>query len=288
MLVKNHRINNELFRYYNTLRYDENHNDISLFLVNFNNDFITSNCILSLLKKIDFKINVIIVDNSNSIRINNIFTHSFNVIDNFQHKLLPCQYEQYYNMPNDPNSVITRISPSKNHSLTIDYALKNIVKTKYCIVCDNDIIFKNTEFLNYYKDYDLIYEAAEDICPPKRLLPYFFIINVNKFNELKLNFYDENNCMNAALGHIFMEKYDSNNNKHTISVGNYNDTGASFYKEISSNNLLNKKEIQIDNYIEHFNNGSHIFNKLDLYEKFNFQPKYFNYKDFLAKNKEYL
>ena len=207
-----------------------NLNDITLLTVSFNNNILTGMMLKSFQKQVGKLPEVIIIDNGNKIPVDNGLKSCFTVIDNFNHKLLT-----------DENQT------SRNHSKSIDYSLKNLIKTKWCLIVDNDILFKPEikNFLNNLDDtkYDCIGEIGYDTKPPNRLFPYFCLINVNRFKLDKLNYFDRNRIIAYTMpGHMDFKKE------------NFYDTGYSFYEDIK--NKWNIYEIKLNDYVNHCKNAS--------------------------------
>ena len=201
-------------------------NDITLFTCTFNNNLLTKCMIMSCFKQLKNDIPVIIMDNGTTEICTEDMKEVFKVIDNTNFKLTK-NYNQV----------------SRNHCSSIDYALKNCIKTKYVLLCDNDVLFKPSlneffDFLDTFDEIDCVGEIGWDFAKGDRLFPYFCIINVEKMNKENLSYFDNNS---------FVE----NSNKAIIK----NDTGYSFYELIKNN--WNIKQIKLKNYIVHLGGASH-------------------------------
>ena len=201
---------------------------LTLLTCSFNSNLLTTMMIKSIFKQLNKEIPVVIMDNSTKEFCTEDMKTVFTVIDNTNYKLTP-NYNQV----------------SKNHCASIDYAFKNYIKTKYVMLCDCDILFKPKikELLNSNLEYDAIGEISWDVTPPNRLLPYFCIINVEKFKNEKLNYFDVNRCMKL---------YDKNGKELPNEIGavkGFFDTGCSFYEDIKNSWSIN--QIKLDNYIVH-------------------------------------
>lgn len=204
-------------------------NNLTLFTVSFNNNILTSLMIKSFYKNVG-TCETVIVDNGNQEAVNEDMKSIFTVIDNFNHKLL-----QNLNQC------------SKNHCLAIDYVLKNVIKTKWVLLVDNDVFFKPSvkEFLENFneKEFDCAGEIGWDDAPPTRLFPYFCLINVEKFRLEQLSYFDEKRITeDPPIG------------KHIGIRGPntpcwYHDTGSSFYEDIKD--IWKIKEIKLDDFIVH-------------------------------------
>jgi len=194
-----------------------NLNDITILTVSFNNNLLTGIMLKSFYKQIGKMPEVVIIDNGNNIPVDENLKSCFTVIDNFKNKL------------SNQN-----IKSSVQHAWAIDYALKNIIKTKYCLLVDNDILFKPEikDFLLYFcnDDFDCYGEIGWDCTPPDRLFPYFCLINVEKFNKDKLNYFDK-----TRINKNHENKYD---------------TGCSFYMDIK--NKWRIKKIVLNKFIIHY------------------------------------
>lgn len=205
-----------------------NLNNITLLTVSFNNNLLTGMMLKSFQKYIGKLPEVVIIDNGNKIPIDNDLKSCFTVIDNFNQKITG-NYNQC----------------SKNHCSTIDYALKNLIKTKWCLLVDNDILYKPSlksflENLNE-NEFDCCGEIGWDDAPPERLFPYFCLINVEKFKNEKLNYFDNNRCIGP-------ESKEIGRRGHGTKCW-YKDTGCSFLEDIKYKWKI--KQIKLSDLIVH-------------------------------------
>ena len=193
--------------------------DITLLTVNFNQNKMTAFMLKSFIKNMGNNINYLIIDNSTIIE-KSLINSGLNVFNNLNNHITG-NYHQC----------------SKNHCSTIDYALKNLIKTKYVLLCDNDIFFKPSiiSLLKNYKTNDCIGEIGWDDAPPERLFPYFCIINVEKFRNEKLNYFDNKRCIGPGSKEI--------GHRGPGTVCWYKDTGCSFLEDIK--NTWNIKLIKL-------------------------------------------
>ena len=199
--------------------------NITLLTCTFNNNVLTRAMIMSCFKQLEKEIPVVIIDNGTTEFCTKEMKETFTVIDNTNHKILK-DYAQ----------------TSKNHSAAVDYALKNLIKTKYVLLCDYDILFKKEvnnlfAFLDTFDNIDCLGEVGWDVTPPDRLFPYFCIINVDKFKNEKLSYFKENS-------------FKLNSRKNCI----YSDTGCTFYNDIKD--TWDIKYIHLKNFIVHLKAGS--------------------------------
>lgn len=211
-----------------------NLSDLTLLTVSFNNNLLTGMMLKSFSKQTGIIPKVVIVDNGDKIPVDKGLKSVFKVIDNFNHKLLSDE-----------------IQPSRNHCKTIDYALKNEITTKWCLLVDNDILFKNTLksfLLNFDTNkYDSAGEIGFDIIPPNRLYPYFCLINIDKFLKEKIDYYNKDFCMKL---------FDKNGNELKNSKFGHSglyDTGYYFYEQIKNWSI---QKIHINDLCVHLKNGS--------------------------------
>lgn len=222
---------------------------IALLTCNFNNELLTKTMLMSFFKQSGLSTNdidIYVMDNSDKNKIVDLSKY-FNIIDNFNYRLTP-----------------NLTQPSKNHCVAIDYAFKHI-DADYVILCDNDILFTpslKTLLQNIKYDFDVYGEIGYDVIKPARLFPYFCIINLKKFKQEKLNYFDNERCMKLfdASG---KELVNTRFGHH----GLY-DTGYSFYEDIK--NRWTICNIKINDYIVHLK-GAALHNKnvtdwLDTYK----------------------
>ena len=196
----------------------------TLLTCTFNNNLMTKCMLMSFFKQIKQIIPVVIMDNGTKEFCTDDMKDNFIVIDNTNYKLTP-----------NFNQV------SRNHCNSIDYALKNCIKTKYVLLCDNDILFKPTINNLFYeidnKNYDCVGEIGEDYTPPTRLYPFMCLIDVEKMKQEKINYYDDNRILKNPY------------------ISNTYDTGCSFYEDIKTK--WNIKQINLEDYIVHLKNGTY-------------------------------
>lgn len=172
---------------------------------------------------------VIVLNNGDSIHTCDFRKGRFLEVDNRGSRLTPL-------MPK------ARGEPSDRHCSSIDYALKNLVKTKYAVVVDNDTLFKPkcSEIFNATPDYDAAGEFRKcggDRDP--RLLPMFCVIDVDKMQSDGISYYDYNRCW-ATHPYCW-------------------DTGGSFKADIV-NAGWNIRQFKIDDYIVHLS-GAELYNQ---------------------------
>lgn len=203
--------------------------NLTLLTTSFNNNLMTGLMIKSFFKQMKDFVNVVIIDNGTTLPITDEMKKTFEVVDNFQHKLLP-NYNQC----------------SKNHCSAVDYTLKNVIKTKWALLVDNDVFFKPSVkdlIENFNEDADCIGEAGWDDAPPIRLFPYFCLINVDKLKQDNINYFDAKRLIeDPPLGQQIGRRGPGTRCW-------YHDTGSSFYEDIQ--NRWNIKYIKLDDFIVH-------------------------------------
>ena len=211
---------------------------------NFNNALLTKMWIMSLLKKNELY-NILIVDNSTENIESICDLKNVRLFDNTNFKYTKNFKEQI----------------TKNHADSINFALLNLITTKYAVLCDNDVLFKPkvSELINDFEEYDAVGEVGYDVWPGDRLFPYFCIINVEKMRNEKIRYFDETRTQVYQNGRWI------------------NDTGASFYQDIVKSGW-NVKRINIDDYVVHYHHGSQIKEC----------SKKYTYLDFLKENISFL
>lgn len=225
-----------------------NIDDFTLLTVTFNNDDLTLCMLNSFIKSNGYIPKTLIIDNGTTQFTRIKSGNEIKVFDNTcQH--ITGQYGQC----------------SKNHCSTIDYALKNLVTSKYAILVDNDILFKPNvkEYLDSFdmNKFDCAGEIGWDDAPPIRLFPYFCLINVEKFRNEKLNYFDNDRCIGPGSKEV--------GKRGPGTQCWYKDTGCSFLEDIQ--NSWKIQGIQLSNYTVH----------LKCTGKSNY-----NYRKFLTDNRE--
>lgn len=124
---------------------------------------------------------------------------------------------------------------SDRHGASLDYALKTVVKSRYCILVDDDILFKPSvkRLLEEADDFDVIGEHGWDRIKCDRLFPYFCVIDMEAFHKYGLSYWDR--MFNLAYSKV--------------------DTGAAFLRNLKEAGLR-LKDIRIDDYAVHMKNAS--------------------------------
>lgn len=243
-----------------------NYPTYSLLTVSCNNSYMTMRMIESFLLSVDCNFNIYIADNGTMNKIHPLLCKHFNIIDNFNNKLLP-----------NLNDI------SKNHANTVDYCFKNIISTDNVILCDNDILFKPTilNLLNDNIQFDIIGNTENTFVPKERVIPTMFILNLKRFKDNKINFFDPARtkvpCKKSTQTLLIDNQY------YDIIYTYLYDTGASFYEDIK--NIFNFNKIELNDYIEHLGGLSYIKYLLNCYNNNNINKKYKSLHDFLKINK---
>lgn len=201
--------------------------DITLLTTNYNNRDMTIAMLMSYMKNFGSDVNYLIIENS----------------DNLKESLLDSGLEVFDNTFNHVTKNYHQCS--KNHCSAIDYAFKNLIFTRYVLLCDNDIFFKPSikTLLNDYKKYDCIGEIGWDDAPPTRIFPYLNIIDLEKLKSSKVNYFDINRITEAPP----VGKHEGPRGPNTKCW--YHDTGSSFYEDIKDS--WNIKDIKLSDYIVH-------------------------------------
>lgn len=197
-------------------------NNLSLLTVSFNSNILTCMMIKSFMKQSGLYIPTVVVDNGTTEPVDNLLKKSFTVVDNFSHKL-----------------IIDERQNSRNHCAAIDYAIYNHIKTDWCLLVDNDILFLPTLkiilALANRSQYDVYGEIGYDMTPPNRIYPYFCLINVKRMKAEGIRYYDRNRITSYYM------RDNMGRNINTDQKYNVMDTGYSFYADITANhwNIMN-------------------------------------------------
>lgn len=209
--------------------------DLTLLTTTFNDNILTGMMLKSFAKQMGRLPATVIIDNGNKLPIDPRLKQAFTVVDNFNHKILP-----------DENQ------PSRNHCKALDYALSKSIHTKWVLLVDNDILFKPSVkklLATFDGSADCIGEIGWDIIRPERLFPYFCLINMDKYKQDGIHYFDPDKCMK-----LFDEKGNELHNVPNGHSGLY-DTGYSFLEAIKQKDWT-IHTIRINDYIVHLKNGS--------------------------------
>ncbi|MCK9428399.1 MAG: hypothetical protein M0R17_00130 [Candidatus Omnitrophica bacterium] len=129
-------------------------------------------------------------------------------------------------------------NPNSLHYQGVELGLK-LCRTKYAILVDTDVIFKNniTKEIQYFIDNDITLAGEEigDSCGwlmHPRIHPYFSFINVENIKNNKIMYTNINKVISTESQGFYTMKSDVPKGK----VRRY-DVGATFYEDISSCNL---------------------------------------------------
>lgn len=197
---------------------------------------------------------------------NSWFQGTFYVIDNSDIKVLSkfnSKEIEIYHFDNNLYHFLDILPKSKykvagnynsaRHAFTIDWGIKNIIKTDHLLLLDSDIILnKDIEFLyrefvaNNYALMGYKRTTYEKFC----IAPWFCFINVKMMRELDLNYFDQNRIL-----------YVNDNLKY--------DTGASLYEDFISHNKKIKEYNNDNEFYIHLKGGSvKQINKTDYLKKY--------------------
>lgn len=185
-----------------------NGNDLTIFAVNHNTPLLIYALMKSLRKQNPWCDSVLhIIDNSSKKELPEIETGNF-IVEYFDNAL-------YKNL--ETFAAKTKSGPlgSAHHAFTIDWFIKNRVKTDYLLLVDSDIVFTDN-FEKYFDDFvknDYIlmgYKRTTYRCTT--IAPWCCFVNVKKLKELRLSYFDINRIL-----------YVNDNQTH--------DTGASLYED---------------------------------------------------------
>jgi hypothetical protein len=217
--------------------------DLTIFTCNYNTDILVTMLIKSLYKNMPFYDGKILIFNNSNVNSLNINTSSVTTINNTTQSILNfdnifSQYKIHSEWINHPHKFV-----SARHCCTIDYVIKNLIKTKYMLLIDSDILFKKSFLPLYQKlqNYNTIgMVETNSIVKPHRIYPYFCFIDVDFVKNHNVNYFDPYRM-------------------RTLTTIPY-DTGASFYIDMNKekHKFLN---IILDNYVEHMGSASFDFRK---------------------------
>lgn len=212
----------------NYLNYD--YSNYTLLTFNFNTTELTNNMIRTFLyKHNNFNGKIVVVDNS-TIEMYEPFNSDIKVIDNTKG-----DYISYKVLDSLPKVHSYNNYASARHCMSIDYALRNLVKTDYVILMDSDTVFTDDilDVIKLAPNYgligDLIHKYGKDY-----IHPYACIINLKL--TAKIPYFDLNRIMYVN--------------------GSTHDTGASFYEDLTSSGIP-IHSVKFTNSIIHLKGGSY-------------------------------
>jgi hypothetical protein len=255
-------INPDCYKIHNDFIFNS---DKVIVTVNYDSDIFIYDYLKSLYKlcdKNDFTL--IIFDNSelNKLNIDLLFRHGLTNILYLDNTKNPkcCDKQGLIDF-----SIETPHKGSYEHCRTVDWIIQNIL-FKNCVsgflLTDSDIIFKRNPFEIIDTNYCTIGEKDKTL---NRINPYLQYINLMKYKQYGLTYYDENNMVWIT----------SNDWVNT-------DTGCIYYKMLLDKQLP-IKIIDIEDYISHYNHGSWV--SMGDFKPFD---KLKNIWEWQTLNKEYL
>lgn len=210
-------------------------------IVHFNTPELTT-CLCSSIRKFHQNNEIIIFDNSTIKKFPKEMLKVFDItyLDNTNQQLLNFD-NSFKNYKKDIKIVKQNNLGSAKHCLTIDYIIKTI--NKNFILLDSDVLIKKPiDFINEnYISCGLLSTEEKKIKTIRqlRIFPFLQYFNVNKINEYNLSYFNATEMVGIDQKPIIY------------------DTGASFYKSLCKlNNNEFKTDVNIFNYIVHFNSGS--------------------------------
>lgn len=149
-------------------------------------------------------------------------------------------------------------NPGGTHSRSMDAAFRRC-KTKYALVVDTDIIFKQniSEIFKLIKnhDYDLCGIECGDRGGYKlmpRIHPWFMFINVANVNKFGIKFHDEERIVKTQSS-AFYKNIPLNNIR--LDTPMY-DVGSTFYEDVKKAGLKIANTPIIQNWFQHYEGSS--------------------------------
>lgn len=262
-----------------------NYSDIlTIVTVDAGNSFITKYFLESLIKKgINARVLIVLCKENPYIKELEKYKQYLNIefLENYDYQLLPYRFQDW--------------EPSTRHSNMIKYVFSHdIIKTKYCIICDNDIVVKNnfSKLLNYFINQEKIvagsifYTNKTNLYNLKtQLLKYKILENPEidtllSINQMNIKFNKTNFIVNDRFiiyyrlePQLILMNYENIRKipnylnyfasiKWGTKLGNYYvtyDTFAKFTKMLLDKDIPIYKIPNIYDYIKHFSGAS--FNK---------------------------
>jgi len=128
--------------------------------------------------------------------------------------------------------------PGSTHSIAVDEALK-MVKTKYALLVDSDIVFNKdiSPIYNWFKKND--YVALGEVCGDRggyslfpRIFPWFCMLDMETINGKGISFHDQVRIDKTNSGKFF-----GNVPLMFDRSGKYYDVGSTFLEDILKNGL---------------------------------------------------
>ena len=221
---------------------------ITIAICNFNTTELTNNCIRSIHSRCkSFQSQFIIFDNSDKIpfQFDDRINANVSIIDNTKGKIINfdkiMQMSPYKLMSFNANNF-----GSLKHACSIQFLL-NICQTDYMMLFDsdtvllNDIDFIDSKYASIadFEEHGKIGRNGKLYTSFTRMLPFIQFFNIKLLKNANIKYFDY-----TRIHGILAPNY-----------GNYYDTGASFYEDLTKNNLPIKR-INHTNYIVHLDHGS--------------------------------
>ena len=218
--------------------------DITAVICNYNTTQLTNNVIKGLQIFAKCK-HIIVLDNSNKdqfILDKTLNNEYIQVIDNTKQKYI--QFDNLLQTYKLSELCKTNNYASLKHAMSIQFLL-DICITKYCLLCDSDIVIKKK--IDFIEDgYSTIAgieqtgTASQNMnknLGKTRFVPFMQLFNMKMLNLHKIRYFDINRI-------------------HGIEYGMMYDTGASLYEDIVERKQLPYKQVNIEQYITHLGHGS--------------------------------
>jgi hypothetical protein len=213
--------------------------------VHFNTVELTT-CLCSSLKKFHPDCRIVVFDNSTNRPLPKWVIDEFNIeyYDNTHEKLL--QFYPTFNKSGvsiDPLIRSTNDLGSAKHALTIDWLINNLPYDDF-VLFDSDVVLKKPiDFINskYLTVGEISYkEHNEKNVRRLRLLPYCQYFNAAEIRRRNIKYFDASRII--GFDPLLTKGYD---------------TGTSFYEDLLAlNDAKLNTSIDLDNYINHYKNGS--------------------------------
>lgn len=202
-------------------------------IIHFNTPELTA-CLCSSIKKFHSDANIVIFDNSDRLPFKNkdILCNSY--IDNTNNTIINFDNE-FKTLPIVESVWNLNKCGSAKHCRTIQWLFDNLEDDEFVLLDSDVLLIKQLDFFNSKFSCAATYEVFPNM--KHRFLPFVTYFNLKLLREKHIHYFDVKRMNGLSI------------------EGEQYDTGASFLEDVINNNLpfLN---INFNNYLVHFKNGS--------------------------------
>lgn len=212
-------------------------------IIHYNTPIITT-CLIGSIRKFHPDADITIFDNSDKQPFDKTLFEDIEYLDNTQQQLI--HFDEYISKFTDTVESSRKINNfgSAKHAMSVEY-LCNTFNNPF-ILLDSDVLLKRQVSCIYDENCICVSDIINCVYANKvkkpRIAPFITMINPALMHRYNIHFFDANRIDGLTK------------------AGHYNDTGSSFFEDISMNIPQYFKKIRYTDFVEHYGKGSYSGN----------------------------